>query len=158
MSLISRGLGIAVLGAAVMTSTATPSFAERRVAVRVAPRVAVRTRVFARPAYVVSPRVIVRSYAPYSWYGYYSPYYSPYWDYPSYAVRSNLGEVKINTHLKDASVYVDGGYVGPIAKFKKFSLNPGNHDIELRDGSGRQIFNQRVQVIVDKAIEIRPPS
>jgi len=66
--------------------------------------------------------------------------------------------VKIDTRLKDASVYVDGGFVGPVSKFKKFALQPGNHDIELRDASGRTIFQQRIQVLVDRTTEIRSPA
>jgi hypothetical protein len=102
---------------------------------------------------------------PYAYYGYYGPgwygYYGPGWYYPYgayYTERPVLGDVKINTHMKDVSVYVDGGYVGPISKFKKFSLKPGNHDIELRDFSGRGIFNQRVQVIANRSVELRPPA
>jgi len=115
---------------------------------------------------VVGPPVIVRPYAPLivrpylyygpGWYGYWSPSY--YRWAPAYAVAPSTGEVKIDTHLKDASLYVDGGYVGPIDKFKKFHLRPGDHDIELRDPSGSTIFKERVQVILNKTIELRPPA
>lgn len=96
-------------------------------------------------------------------YGFYRPFgfgYGPGWYYPHsyvYSIRPATGDVKLDTHLKDASVYVDGGYVGPISKFKKFSLRPGNHDIEVRD-SGGPIFEQKVQVIADKSVELRLPS
>jgi len=102
-------------------------------------------------------RVVVRPF------GFYRPFgfgYGPGWYYPyayAYGIRPAMGEVKLDTHLKDASVYVDGGYVGPISKFKKFSLRPGNHDIEIRD-SGESIFEQKVQVIADKSVELRLPS
>jgi hypothetical protein len=45
----------------------------------------------------------------------------------AYTIRPATGEVKLDTHLKDASVYVDGGYVGQ-SEFKKFRPS-GNHDI-----------------------------
>src|SRR5262245_31323032 len=76
------------------------------------------------------------------------PYHSfvvgPGWDYgwpraywgPSYVVVPQAGEVKIDTHMKDASIYVDGGYAGQTAKLKDFDLRPGNHDIEIRDAEG----------------------
>jgi len=108
---------------------------------------------------VVGPRpVIVRPHFYYGpgWYGYWPPrYYS--WP-PAYSVVPSTGEVKIDTHLKDALLYVDDGYVGPIDKFKKFHLKPGTHDIEVRDASGERIFRQRVQVILDKTTEIRVPA
>ena len=142
MSWISKGLGIAVLG----LSLSAPA-----VAAQVTARVVV-----ARPRVVVAPRVVVRSYAPFGWYGY--GYYGPGWGYPlypSYVVRPNTGEVKIDTDMKDASLYIDGGYVGPVKKFKKVELRPGNHDVELRDGTGGRLFDRRVQVIVGKTVELR---
>jgi hypothetical protein len=137
MSRISKGLGIAVLGLCMSAPL-------------MAAQVAVGSRV------VAGPRVIVRSYAPFGWYGY--GYYGPGWGYPAYpvyAVRPNTGEVKIDTDMKDASLYVDGGFVGPVRKFKKFELRPGNHDIELRDASGGRLFDRRVQVVVGKTVELR---
>ncbi len=146
MRYFSKALGI-VIAATVM---AVPSFAAQRVVV--GPRLA--------------PRAIVRGYAPVIVrpFGYYGPgwygYWGPDWYYPrlGYSVGPATGEVKIDTHLKDASVYVDAGYVGPVDKFKKFRLTPGNHDIELRDRSGQTILKERVQVILDKTVEIRPPA
>jgi hypothetical protein len=118
------------------------------------------------PSMAAPQRVVVRPYAPVivrphfyygpGWYGYWSPWYYS-WP-PAYAVTPTTGEVKIDTHLKDASLYVDGGYVGPIDKFTKFHLRPGNHDIEVRDPSGETIFRERVQVILDKTTEIRVPA
>ena len=87
--------------------------------------------------------------------GWYGPAYAP-WGRPYLVPRSNLGEVKIVTKLKDEPIYVDGGYAGVTGKLKHFELSPGNHDIELRDPSGRTVFQQRVQVIMDRTIEIRP--
>ena len=105
-------------------------------------------RAFFRPRVIVGP----------AWYGYVGPsWYYPYYG-PAYAVGPATGEVKIDTRLKDASVYVDGGFVGPVSKFKKFGLQPGNHDIELRDASGRTIFQQRIQVLVVRTTEIRSPA
>ena len=92
------------------------------------------------------------------WYGpgwgWYGPgwYYGPGWG-PRYYIPSG-GKVKIVTPDRNASVYVDGGYAGPVAKFKKFSLRPGNHDIALRDPDGRTFYQERVQVIPGKTTEI----
>ena len=109
------------------------------------------------------PPIIVRPYyvQPY----YVQPYYGfgywngPGWYYPgqrAYVIpQSRSGEVKLVTKFKDASVFVDGGYAGVAEKLKHFDLPPGNHDIELRDPSGRTIFQERVQVILGKTTEIR---
>ena len=78
-------------------------------------------------------------YGPFPYYGYY-PY--P----PAYA--ANYGEVKIDTHRKDASVYIDGGYAGQIRETKKFALRPGNHNFELRDSEGQTIYQEQVAVTV----------
>jgi hypothetical protein len=86
-------------------------------------------------------------YGPWAYgYGYGPAYYG-------YPVR-NTGEVKILTHRKDASVYIDGGYAGLTGKLKKFALGPGNHDIELRDNGGKTIFHEKVRILVGKTTEI----
>ncbi len=82
--------------------------------------------------------------------------FDPFFDYPypySYPpdyMNETFGYVKIKTDIKDASVYVDGGYADTIKKAKHFALRPGTHDIELRDSDGRKIFEERVAVIVGK--------
>ena len=161
MSWIPKTLGIAALGALM----AAPALAAHRGG-RVVSRVVVAPRVVVARPVIVRPRAYVY-YGPSLYYGYVSPYYaSPYPYYyphsyygfaPGYGV-SGLGEVKIESHLKDAKVYVDGGYVGPVNKFKRFGLRPGNHDIEMRDVNGAVLFNERVQVIVDRTVEIRSPA
>ena len=115
-------------------------------------------RPFIRPYAPVIVRPYVRPY-PYfyygpGWYGYPYRYPGGYYSFrPAYAT----GEVKIDTNLKDASLYIDSGYVGPIDKFKKFDLSPGNHEIELRDAFGRTVFRETVQVLVDKTVKIKIP-
>lgn len=102
--------------------------------------------------------VVRRFYGPY-YYRFYGPgfwgpgWYSPWWG-PTYVPVAHTGDVKIVTHLKDASIYVDGGYAGRTGKLKKFPLRPGNHDIELRDSGGRKFYQERVQVILGKTTKI----
>jgi hypothetical protein len=92
-------------------------------------------------------------YGPGWGYAYGPGWYGPYGWAPGYYIP-NAGRVKIVTPDKTASVYVDGGYAGPVAKLKKFSLRPGNHDISLRDSDGRTFYQERVQVIPGKTTEI----
>ncbi len=87
----------------------------------------------------------------------YDPFFDyPYpYTYPSDYMAANFGYVKIDTKLKDASVYVDGGFADKIAKAKKFALRPGNHQIEVRDNDGRKIFQEKVAVLVGKTTTLK---
>jgi hypothetical protein len=136
---IRKSLGAAVIGATFLAVTGVSS------ASAMPP-----TRVIVRPYY---------RYYPYYAYGYSSPaWYGPAW-YPRpyvYApARVNTGEVKIETHMKGGSIYVDGGYAGETTKLKKFDLRPGNHDIEVRDAAGYTIYRNRIQVLVGKTTDIK---
>jgi hypothetical protein len=93
-------------------------------------------------------------YGPYgpAWWG--PGWYGPYWG-PPYAVAPYTGQVKIKTNDKNAAIFVDGGYAGQAAKLKKFALRPGTHNIELRDPSGHSFYQERVQVIPGKTLEIQ---
>ncbi len=101
-------------------------------------------------------RVIIR---PYSYYPYGYGFYGPRWYYPGRYVYvpagPATGDVKIDTHMKGGSIYVDGGFAGETNKLKKFALRPGNHDIEVRDGAGYTVYRERVQVIIGKTTEIK---
>ncbi len=92
-------------------------------------------------------------------------YYSS-WYYPSsypysygwrqvYVAAPRTGTVKIQTRLKDAGIYVDGGFAGMTGKLKEFSLQPGNHDIEVRNASKQTLFHERIQVLLGKTVEVR---
>jgi hypothetical protein len=83
----------------------------------------------------------------------------PGWDWgwgPYYAPQQvpATGEVKLISPLKDASVYVDGGFAGRADKLKKFALPLGTHDIQLRDQDGQVLHQERVQVIRGKTVEV----
>ena len=93
--------------------------------------------------------------------GFYGYGYGPYPYYPGYAYgyypygpAANIGDVKIDTKIKNGSIYVDGGYAGVTGKLKKFSLTAGNHDIELRDSAGNSVFKERVDVVPGRTVEI----
>jgi len=94
---------------------------------------------------------------PYHFYGpaWYYPGPGAYWGGRSYVLVPQSGGIKIDTHLKDAAVYVDGGYAGTTGKLKEFSLRPGNHDLEVRDSAGNMLHHNRVQVLLGKTTEIK---
>jgi hypothetical protein len=81
----------------------------------------------------------------------------PYSRYPNYGFppRVRMGKVKIDTKIKNGTIYVDGGLAGVTRKLKNFSITEGNHDIELRDSTGHTALKERVQVIAGRTVEIR---
>jgi hypothetical protein len=95
------------------------------------------------------------------WYGPGWGWYGPYWGYPSYGYgygyygsAPHYGDVKIVDAGKDAMVYVDGGYAGKVGDLKKFRLSTGDHNIELRDPSGHAFYQEKIDVLPGKTLEI----
>jgi hypothetical protein len=89
------------------------------------------------------------------WYGWYGPgFYGPY----GYGYSSNygMGSVKIETKMKSASVYVDGGFAGTVGDLKTFHLKPGSHDIELRSPDGHTFYQERVDVMAGRTLKLTP--
>ncbi len=112
------------------------------------------------PAASARPRVFVGGYFGPGFYGpaWYGPgWYGPGWVAPfGYVSGPPTGSVKIDTKMKDASVYVDGGLAGTVAELKTFHLRPGSHDIELRGPDGQSFYQERVDVIAGKTIKLTP--
>lgn len=117
------------------------------------------------PVASARPVVVVRGHYGPAFYGrgWYGPgWYDPFWYGPgwygpyAYVPAPTVGSVKIETKMKDAAVYVDGGYAGTVGNLKTFTLSPGTHDIELRDHEGHSFYQERIDVIVGKTIKLRP--
>ena len=105
-----------------------------------APRADAAARIFVRPAFGF----------------YYGPgpaWYGPWGDY-WYVPVPTTGDVKVSAPVKGESIYVDGGFAGLTGKLKKFSLRPGNHQIEVRDTTGRDVYQNTVHVIAGKTLDI----
>ena len=99
------------------------------------------------PSLEAYPRVFVR---PSFGFGYGYGYFRPFYPWPGNVVvvpALLTGEVKIDTKSKNATVYVDGGYLGLVRKLKTFDLRPGNHEIELRDAAGNVLLHQKVAIV-----------
>jgi PEGA domain len=97
-------------------------------------------------AVFVGPR-----FAPFGWYG---PAYGPY-PYGPYAVAPNAGQVKIETKVKDAQVFVNGSYAGTAGKLKTMWLRPGTYTIELR-APGLPRYAEKIYVVGGKKIVLNP--
>jgi hypothetical protein len=92
--------------------------------------------------------------------GWYSPYWGPYWGpayggYGYYNAHPNSGEVKLDTKVKDAQVFINGAYAGTTRQNKSMYLRPGSYNIEIRE-AGRTRFAERVYVVVGKTLHLRP--
>jgi hypothetical protein len=90
--------------------------------------------------------------------GYYSPYWGSYWG-PAYAgpyyAYPNSGEVKLDTKVKDAQVFINGSYAGTTHENKTMRLRPGNYNIEIRE-AGQTPFAQQVYVAAGKTLHLHP--
>src|ERR1035441_6352611 len=92
-------------------------------------------------------------FAPMGWYGYgYGPYYGPY---GAYYGMPNVGQVKLDTHVKDAQVFVDGAYAGTAGKLKTMWMRPGSYTIEMR-APGVPQFAEKIYVVAGKTVHVEP--
>ena len=89
--------------------------------------------------------------------GWYAPYWGPYWGYGygGYYAHPNSGEVKLDTKVKDAQVFINGAYAGTTHQNKSMYLRPGSYNIEIRE-VGRTAFVQKVYVVPGKTLHLRP--
>lgn len=105
------------------------------------------------PAASAGPRVFIGGYFGPAYYGpaYYG-WYGPVYAYP--APGPNVGKIKFDTKVKDAGVFVDGGYAGTVRQLGTFPLRPGTHSLELRSPDGHTIFQQKVDVLAGKTLKL----
>ena len=90
-------------------------------------------------------------FAPMGYYGY-GPFYRPYGPY--YGVP-NAGQVKLDTKVKDAQVFVDGAYAGTSGKLKTMWMRPGTYTIEMR-APGLPQFTEKIYVVAGKTVHVEP--
>ncbi len=92
--------------------------------------------------------------------GWYRPYWGPYWGWgPGYTgpyyVNPNSGEVKLDTKVKDAQVFINGAYAGTTHENKTMHLRPGAYNIEVREG-GRTPYAEKVYVVAGRTLHLHP--
>jgi hypothetical protein len=101
----------------------------------------------ARVGVFVAPRIGWGWYAP-VWGAYPYPYYG-------YYPAPVTGDVKFDTHDKQAQVYIDGAYAGTVGQVKTMHLHPGSYDIEVRGKAGTD-FNEKVYIAAGKTLHLNP--
>ena len=67
----------------------------------------------------------------------------------------NTGQVKLDTKVKDAQVFVNGNYSGTTKELKSMNLKPGDYNLEIRV-EGREAFRQDIHVIAGKTMTLHP--
>jgi hypothetical protein len=88
--------------------------------------------------------------------------FGPYWGgpgywgggYPAYTYAST-GDIKIDTKVNDAEVFVDGAFAGTVKDAKTLHLRPGSYAIEVRH-AGQEALNEKVYVIAGKTLHLHP--
>jgi hypothetical protein len=84
------------------------------------------------------------------------PSYGGGWWAPTYTTRYvNTGEVKIDTRVKDAQVFINGAYLGTANDNKTIHLKPGPYKIEIRE-QGHAPYRANIYVTVGKTIKLHP--
>jgi len=84
-----------------------------------------------------------------------SPFWGPYWGPYGFYGYPNAGEVKLDTKVKDAQVFINGSYAGTTHENKTMHLRPGTYNIEIREG-GRTPFAERVYIVAGKTLHLHP--
>ena len=88
--------------------------------------------------------------------GWYAPYWGSYWGpYYGYGYYPNSGEVKLDTKVKDAQVFINGAYAGTTHDNRTMHLRPGDYNIEIRE-NGQVPFAQKVYVAAGKTLHLHP--
>jgi hypothetical protein len=102
--------------------------------------------------------VVGRPY--YSYGAFYRPFWGPYWGwgpgyYGPYYYYPNSGEIKLDTKVKDAQVFINGAYAGTTHENKTMHLRPGSYNVEIRE-FGQTHFSQKIFVAAGKTVHIHP--
>jgi hypothetical protein len=88
--------------------------------------------------------------------GWYAPFWGPYWGYGygyGYYGFPNSGQVKLDTKVKDAQVFINGSYAGTTQENKTMHLRPGSYNLEIKEAGTTQ-FAEKVYVAAGKTIHL----
>jgi hypothetical protein len=104
----------------------------------------------------ISASAAVRVFVGGGYGGFYAPYWGPYYGYGyGYGNYPNSGEVKLDTKVKDAEVFIDGAYAGTTHDNRTMHLRPGNYNIEIKEG-GNSRYAEKIFVAAGKTVHLHP--
>ena len=90
------------------------------------------------------------------------PAFGPWgYGYPQYygafpvVSHHGAGQVKLDTKVKSAEVFVNGAFAGTAGELKTMWLRQGSYSIEVRY-PGQATFAEKVYVVAGKSIRVRP--
>ena len=79
--------------------------------------------------------------------------------YPAYAYYGYgypvAGQVKLDTKVKNAEVFIDGAFAGMTQQTKSMHLRPGSYNIEIRE-LGQTKFVEQVYVVPGRTLHLHP--
>ena len=99
--------------------------------------------------------VALMTLAPMSASAYWGPVWRPayyggyYYGYPA------AGQVKLDTKVKNAEVFINGAFAGDTQHNKSMHLRPGTYNLEIRE-AGHPKFSQRLYVVAGKTLHLHP--
>jgi hypothetical protein len=74
---------------------------------------------------------------------------------PVYYGNPNIGEVKLDTKVKDAQVFINGAYAGTTHDNKSMHMFPGNYRIEIVE-AGQTRYAGKIYVVAGKTLHLHP--
>jgi hypothetical protein len=90
--------------------------------------------------------------------GLYRPFWGSYWGpgyYGGYYGYPHAGQVKLDTKVKDAEVFINGAFAGTTHQNKSMHLRPGSYNIEIRE-AGVAKYKERVYIVPGKTLHLHP--
>jgi len=96
---------------------------------------------------------VVGFYRPF-WGAYWGPYWNPYYGGYYYG-HPNAGEVKLDTKVKDAQVFINGAYAGTTHENKSMYLRPGSYNVEIKE-AGVSRYAEKIYVVAGKTMHLHP--
>jgi hypothetical protein len=87
--------------------------------------------------------------------GWYAPFWGSYWGPYGYLHYANSGQVKLDTKVKNAQVFIDGAYAGTTHENRTMHLRPGNYNLEIRE-NGQTPFAQKIYVAAGQTLHLHP--
>ncbi|MCX6628674.1 MAG: PEGA domain-containing protein [Candidatus Solibacter sp.] len=76
--------------------------------------------------------------------------------YPPHTGYShNTGEIRLETSLHDAGVFINGAYAGTARQNRSMRLRPGNYGIEIR-AAGRPRYAESIYVVAGRTLHLHP--
>ena len=91
----------------------------------------------------------------YGWYGPAYGYYPGYYAWGPTMGVPKVGEVKLDTKVKDAEVIINGSLAGTSGQLKTMYLRAGSYDVQVR-APGRAPFEQKIYVVAGKVVKLHP--